>query len=224
MRQGLADHFRSHPHRGSMIVHPERKIIYMKSAKTAGTSILRKTLEPQVGGFIHEKDEPDQFAGWLQNIDDTALGEYFIFCVVRNPWDRFSSLAAYFDIPLAQLCSDFANLCANNDALAAHALPQHIYTHLEQHEGAQTFCDLIVSFENLDAEMQPVFKRFELPVKRLTKANQSQKRHYSTNFSVVEVNWVRKHYQTDIDLFGYTFENAPKQSAFGRLMTALRRG
>src|SRR5690348_4048323 len=104
---GLADYLRTFEHPGGIIVSEERKFIYMKAPRTAGTSILRKVLEPAIPGMIHEKDAPEAFAAWKRRITDERLAEYFIFSFVRNPWDRFVSIACYFKLSVAQLARQF---------------------------------------------------------------------------------------------------------------------
>ena len=84
-RTGLASYLRSHEHPGGIIVCKQPKIIYMKSTKTAGTSILCATLEKKVSGIFHFKNQSDQFQKWVSHITDDELEEYYIFSVVRNP-------------------------------------------------------------------------------------------------------------------------------------------
>ena len=87
-REGLAEYLRSHEHPGGIIVCEQPKFVYMKPTKTAGTSILRAGLEKRVPGIFHHKDRPEKFAEWINRITDDELEDYYIFTVVRNPWDR----------------------------------------------------------------------------------------------------------------------------------------
>lgn len=100
-KNGLTKYFQNHPHQRGIIVSPKKKFIYMKPAKTAGTSILRGILEVHFQDIIHKKDHPKKFLRWLKNLSDEKLDGYFIFSVCRNPWDRVVSIAHYFDISLA---------------------------------------------------------------------------------------------------------------------------
>lgn len=206
MRNGLADHLRRHPHTGAMMVHPERRVLYMKAAKTAGTSIMRKTLEPQLPGMVYKKGKPDEFANWLENIDDAQLRDYFIFAVVRNPWDRFSSLAAYFDLDIRKLSQDFDELVSDNETLRIHAFPQVLYTHMD----GTSFCDTIVRFEHLDEHMRAVWPRYGVEVAQVPHANRSRKRHYSHGYDAQLRDWVATKYADDIAAYGYGFEHAEK--------------
>ena len=63
-RTGLTDYLRNHEHPRGIIVCPEKKFIYMKATKTAGTSVLRGVLEPQISSIFHQKDQPEIFQNW----------------------------------------------------------------------------------------------------------------------------------------------------------------
>ena len=200
--QGLADYLRNHEHPGGIIVHPATRTIYMKPCKTAGTAILRKTLQPRVPGFVLKKDTPQEFSAWLNALTDDDLADYFIFSVIRNPWDRLSSNATYFGQSLADLVENFDRYRTQDPVLREHVLPLTNYTHLD----GKPFCDLIVRFENLEQELQPVFARFGLSVDQMERANASQKSHYSAHYDDKLIAWVGERYRSDIESFGYEFE------------------
>jgi len=83
-KTGLTTFFKNHPHKEGIIVSEQKKFIYMKPTKTAGTSILRHFLEKEIKDIFHLKDHPKEFLFWLNAITDKELEEYFIFAVVRN--------------------------------------------------------------------------------------------------------------------------------------------
>lgn len=107
-RDGLADFLRRHAHAGGIIVCESRRFLCMKPCRTGGTSLLREFLEPRVPGIIHQKDHPKEFREWMSRITDDSLREYFIFSVIRNPWDRAVSIATYFRTPLAKFAQYLA--------------------------------------------------------------------------------------------------------------------
>ena len=207
-RQGLTDYFRKHPHQRGIIVCPERKFIYMKSAKTAGSSILRGLLEKQIQGIIHQKDHPREFAAWLDQIDDRELETYFVFSVVRNPWDRAVSISRYFDLPLKEFLKNHQKL-TRQEPIRSHALPQSIYTHNDQ----GLFVDMICRVESLQSDMNLVFDQIGLPRQVLPFLNVSNRRHYSEYYSDSEINLVADIYADDIRNYGYLFQRREKEAA-----------
>jgi len=210
-RTGLTDFFRNHEHPRGIIVCPEKKFIYMKATKTAGTSVLRGVLEPQIPNTFHQKDQPELFQAWLDNIDDKELEDYFIFAIVRNPWDRLVSITSYFDIPLDDFLNRFEYYC-QDEKIRIHSLPLHIYTHT----GGVQFVDSICRFECLQPDMNLVFDQINLPRTRLPYMNTSDHQHYSTYYNQEKIDQVEKLYEKDITYYGYMFEdNYPGKTSSG---------
>lgn len=204
-REGLADYFSSFVHRwGGICVCEERKFIYMKPAKTAGTSILRHVLEPNVVGIIHEKNHPDAFQTWLNRVTDQELESYFIFSVVRNPWDRLVSITSYFQISPQDFIRDFS-VYQETPIIRLHSLPQAIYTHRQ----GQPFVNQICRFETLQADFNLVCDRIGLERQQLPVVNRSLHAHYSRYFTLEGRERVHEIYQEDIAYFGYMFEQLP---------------
>jgi hypothetical protein len=199
----------------------------MKATKTAGTSILRGILEQQIDGIIHQKDHPQQFQDWMTELTDEALEDYFIFSIVRNPWDRVVSIASYFDIPLKKFLEDFDHYC-EDDRIRIHALPLHIYTHLSGYQ----FADMICRFEALQPDMNLVFDKIGLQRVRLPYLNPSDHHHYSLYYGSEEIDLVKNLYQKDITYYGYMFEEgtpaqnrkSDRNSFFERIQGKFRSG
>ena len=201
-KSGLSRYFSNHIHPRGIIVCPERKFIYMKATKTAGTSVLRGVLEPKISGIIHQKDHPQEFQTWLDGITDEILADYFIFTIVRNPWDRVVSITSYFDIQLSEFLHRFDHYC-KDDRVRIHSLPLHLYTHYN----GQQFADSICRFESLQQDINQVFDRINLPQTQLPFMNPSDHQHYSTYYGPDEIDLVGDLYQEDISYYGYTFNN-----------------
>jgi hypothetical protein len=226
-RTNLKQYLSTHQHIRGIIVSPERKFIYMKATKTAGTSILRGILEQQIDGIIHQKDHPQQFQDWMTELTDEALEDYFIFSIVRNPWDRVVSIASYFDIPLKKFLEDFDRYC-EDDRIRIHALPLHIYTHLSGYQ----FADMICRFEALQPDMNLVFDKIGLQRVRLPYLNPSDHHHYSLYYGSEEIDLVKNLYQKDITYYGYMFEEgtpaksrkSDRSSFFERIQGKFRSG
>jgi hypothetical protein len=173
----------------------------MKAPRTGGTSILRKVLEPRIPGIIHFKDNPKEFSAWLARVTDAHLNEYFIFSFVRNPWDRFVSIACYLDIPLIRMAKEF-NTLRKQEPLRSHSLPLYGYAHCN---GAR-FADFIGRFENLQADFDRVCKRLGLPRTRLPRVSRTDHEHYARYYDANVRRIVARLYADDIKAFGYRFD------------------
>jgi hypothetical protein len=211
-RLGLTKFLRNHPHPRGIIVCPERKFIYMKATKTAGTSVLRGVLEPSIEGIYHQKDHPQEYQNWLDGLNDEILDDYFIFAIVRNPWDRIVSIATYFDIPLDDFLYRYDYYCQDK-RIRIHSLPLHIYTHKNEEQ----YVDMICRFEALQPDMNLVFDQIGLSRTQLPYHNPTDHHHYSTYYGPDEVELVEKLYQKDITYYGYMFnDNYPGKTSKGK--------
>ena len=211
-RTGITDYLKNHEHPRGIIVCPEKKFIYMKATKTAGTSVLRGVLMPQLSSIFHQKDQPEMYQDWLDKINDKVLEDYFIFTIVRNPWDRVISITSYFDIPLDDFLNKFDYYC-QDERIRIHSLPLCLYSH----NGESQFVDTICRFESLQPDMNLVFDRINLPRTRLPFLNTSKHQHYSTYYKQDEIDQVEKLYEKDIRNSGYMFEdNYPEKTSSGK--------
>ncbi len=206
-KKGLSKYLSTFPHLGGIVVCPERKFIYMKPTKTAGTSILRNLLEKQVPNIIHYKDHAGEFNEWLSYINDDLLEEYFIFSVVRNPWDRFVSISSYFKIPFHDFLHNF-EMYQKREEILTHSLPLHLYTHIN----GDRFVDVICRMETLQDDMNLVMDKIGLRRQKLPHVNRSKHKQYTRLYSDEDKDLVAKLYAMDIDIFGYRFEKVRTSS------------
>ena len=78
----------------------------------------------------------------------------------------------------------------------AHLYPQYIYVG----DGVDVY-----RYENFTSDLQKILTRFEI-AKAIPSVNKSGHQHYSTYYSEMTREIVRKIYAEDIRRFGYTFE------------------
>lgn len=220
-RHGLQKYFLSLGERPGIIVCPDRKFIYMKPPRTAGTSILRNFLEKTIDGIINIKDHKSEFLEWIEHVSDQELEEYYIFTVVRNPWDRFISTAKYLDIPMAKLVEGWS-MYQEDSNVAVHTKPLHYFTH----NNGKRFVDTICRLETLQPDMSLVCDHLGIDRVILPHVNATKHEHYSRYFKENEIEFVRKIYALDIKYFGYEFEEKRQKHYHGEqsnLISKLRK-
>jgi hypothetical protein len=186
------------------MVNPKRKWIYTKPCRTAGTSIFRYCLERHFyDEMVWEKNKPREFMAWLDGMDDGQLTDYFIWSVVRNPWDRVVSITEYLNIPLAHFVQRWKH-CRRDPSVAMHSHPQVIYAY----HGKERFADLVCSFEQLDKDFAHVAREIGLPDGlTLSKTSRTSHGHYSSYYDTYLRKRVAKIYAKDIELFGYGYDH-----------------
>jgi hypothetical protein len=186
------------PHKG-IIVNKEEKSIYMKPAKTAGTSVLRHFLEPEIGGFINIKDNKVEFLNWLNDITDEDLKGYYIFATVRNPYTRFSSLASYFGHTVENLCKSFEDVC-KDEIFREHSHPLSMYTHVN----GVCFVDQICRVENLSCDFSNVISALNIKTTKSIPVVNTSKNNGIDDFKTPEsIRFVNEFYGRDFELLNY---------------------
>lgn len=200
-RDGLKQHFTSLGSRPGIMACPDRKFIYMKPTKTGGTSIYRNTLQKLVPGMLDMKTNPTEFSEWFDELNDETLETYYIFSVVRNPWDRIVSVAAYFDIPFKKLVKNFESYRKETE-IEIHTRPLSLYTHLADKPYINQFC----RFESLQADFNLVCDRIGIARINIPHSNRSKHKHYSEYYDQETRELVEELYADDIRHFGYICE------------------
>jgi len=110
MKNELTNHIKNEIGKWHVIYSEDRKFIWLKNAKTAGTSMFRGVMLEEIDDVVSYKANPKEFDKWWDSLTDEKISEYFTFTFVRNPYDR--------------LTSAFSHLVAeNNFELFARAWP-----------------------------------------------------------------------------------------------------
>ncbi len=172
----------------------------MKACKTAGTSIYRGVLKDVFNNVLNVKDSPVEFYAWLGSISDDELSSYYIFSVVRNPYERLLSAATHFNLHLDDLCNRFQDITSDKK-IRTHTLPCNLYTHID---GVQ-FVDDIIKFEALDPDIYKVFYRLRIPDAKLPHMNKTNHLSYRDIFDKKSVDFVKSHYELDLFYYEYSF-------------------
>ena len=196
---GLSTHLKNFPYLGNIVVSKEKKLLYVKPPKTAGTSIARGALVNMIPDIFHLKDNKDTFLNWLNTINDNELDSYYKFIVTRNPYDRFISNSSYLKIPINELIHGLENnTLTGKDEM--HCLPQHIFCHMDD----KIFVNRILRFENLQNEFDSLcdelsMERFVLPFQNKT-IHKSFEHYYDEQLK----ERVYQYYKFDFEKLGYS--------------------
>ena len=215
IREGVSKYLKDHQHTRGIIVSESRNFIYMKPAKTAGTTILRKIFESKIPDIIHQKDNPKKFQKWMCTLSDDKLKNYFVFSVTRNPWDRVVSICSHFNIKVKNFVKNFDNIRQNNEDIKNHSIPVNRYTHVN----GKRFADFICRFETLQSDMNVIMDKIGLQRVKLPVTNKSSRGEYQNYFSDSLAKETSRIYSKDIHHFGYMFGRDKREYGIIERMT-----
>ena len=207
-----------------MIISHKYKFIFIKTRKTAGTS-LEMYLSQYCGsndivtrfGIETKGHEPRNFDGFddphisckeiKSKISPEIWNEYYKFTFERNPWDKMVSWfwhqGTVIDILKDLTFEEFCNKC--KDGL--HTIP----TDFEKYTIDGKICvDFIGKYENLLEDLNSVCQKlglpFEPPLPRLKSEFKINKNHYSNFYNESTKKFVQSIFSKEIEHFGYFFE------------------
>ena len=215
-----------------MIISPGRKFIFVHSPKTGGTS-LALALENRamkddilIGDTPKAKRRAGRLKGltpagrlWkhstLRDIDGVVdPADYFVFTIVRNPWDRLVSLYhwlqtqsfAHPSVQRAQTLSfsDYINHPATQDTFRTHPYTSYVTT-----AAGQTRCDLFARLEDLEASLAPLWAHLGFTC-QVAQVNASQRKaDWRGYYSDADAALIADVCAADIATFGYRFDPKP---------------
>jgi hypothetical protein len=210
-----------------MIVSHKHRFVFLKTRKTAGTS-LEIALSRQCGPDdiitpISDEDEvlrrelggkgPQNWesmpgrravnhmpaSGARRLVGPEVWDEYFKFAVERNPWDQVASSYRYSN-RRPEWNVPFGAFVRSR-RLEKLAKNQHIYR-----LGGQVAVDRVCLFESLVGDLAEVCDLLGLPPMELPHAKASpDRRHYRELYDPSDVEVVRRVFSDTIDTFGYEF-------------------
>jgi hypothetical protein len=204
-----------------MLVSHSHRFIYIKTKKTAGTSVevvLQRyclpegiELEEKTGSVVSAAgivgarlfDDPVN-PDWYNHMPAVEIAEklgadlwarYTKLCVVRNPWDKMVSWYWYHNAGI-----DFRRW-----------LPDHLMSdaHLYRHADGRLAVDFVLRYENLAGDLAEAFRRLRIedpppPLPRL-KSGYRPKGDYRDYYDAATRAMVSALYAREIEEFGYRF-------------------
>ena len=191
-----------------------KKIIFIHIPKTAGTSMIKSI-------FGDVSMEGHRNIKFYQRLFGAHYKNFFIFCFVRNPWDRLYSSYRFlekggvnihdknaYDTYLSGY-NDFEDFVLNgltDDLLknVIHFIPQSNFVCNDKND---VIVDFVGKFEHLDSDV----KKLSVLIKKdinLGHYNQNiNKCNYTDVYTSTMISKVNEVYQLDIDTFRYKFRS-----------------
>jgi hypothetical protein len=214
-----------------MILSHGRRFIFVHIPKTGGTSLAlaleAKAMKDDVliGDTPKARQRRKRIKGmqtsgrlWKHSklvdmyglVDQAQIEAYFVFTIVRNPWDRMVSYyhwlrAQSFEHPAVALAQrlDFSAFLADAGTQASLA-----------HDGALQYvadrggverCDLYLRLEHLDEDMPKLEAGIGLRLGPLPHENRSERMGYRSYYTDADRDLIAGIFAQDIARFGYGF-------------------
>jgi hypothetical protein len=202
-----------------MIISHKYKFIFIKTYKTAGTSIeifLSKhcgPLDVVTPIFPHvEPHIPRNYQGFYNHIPAHAIRDqikrnlwssYFKFCIERNPWDKTLS-----HFHMKRSWKD-GNLTFER-YLSERRFPLGFPKYTEPNDPQKIIVDEVLKYERLDDDLHGVFKRLGIPyfgsLGAYAKSEyRTDRRHYHDVYTAEQASLIGDAFSHELLLHGYKF-------------------
>jgi hypothetical protein len=198
-----------------MIINHKRRFVFVHIQKTAGTSITQALQQ------INGSEKVFRQHSMLHVLDLDKYEDYFLFCFVRNPFDRLVSwwnmmnhkgFQNDFSQYLLSRASSFSEFLDCTDTIhetneGEFPYPKSIafnqLDYITTQEGRMAM-DFIGRFENLEDDFDRICDRIGMKLK-LPHSNAFERRHYREYYTSEDVLKVKSMYRRDLEYFKYEF-------------------
>lgn len=195
------------------MINHEHEFIYVRTAKTASTSLIRALnchwdLDFRYYWNYDEHHQPLDFI--KIHISEEKYNKYFKWSVTRNPYDRAVSIWKYTNKWFSSRRNDFKELTFREflDEEKLISIGVNIESFKIKNGNISEFtegCDFICRFENLQNDFFKVCNILNIPPKIIPHHNRSSYKHYSLYYDKETYKIVTEKYQKDLDYFKYSF-------------------
>jgi hypothetical protein len=209
-----------------MIISHKYKFIFIKTRKTAGTSIevalekfcdqydIVSELRPSIKG--HTPRNYDGFYGHISaleiksKISNEIWNSYFKFTFERNPWDKKVSLFWWDHKNREKYKNNFREYCINNKKINGEGSDFSLYS-----IDGKIVVDVVGRYENLENDFANICKKLNIPFNEKLTREKSYTRlvqnHYSEYYDHETIEKIREEFLKEIEFLGYKFEQKSKE-------------
>lgn len=196
----------------SLNAYISKKAVFIHIPKTAGISLIKSIYGENIDIGGHRK------LTYLKKLMPGDFNDYFVFTIVRNPWDRLYSAFKFmmkgginihdenaYNIHLSEIKTfeEFVLQWLNEENIQhiIHFYPQSWF--LKNKEG-EIEIDFIGKFETLQSDFAEIADRMNVKTK-LKHLNKGDGKPYKGVYTDKMIEKVRDLYHEDIELFNYSF-------------------
>jgi len=215
-----------------MIISHKHQYIFVHIPKTGGTS-LTLALENRVGKddiLIGDtpkalrrrkrlKDVNSRGRLWKHStltdiyglVSAQDISRYFIFTLVRNPWDRMVSYYHWlreqgFDHPSVGLAKALEFSAFLNHPMTVQAVSASAYSSYLKDEDGHERCDMFLRLEHLAEDLPALAERLGFRLPEMPHSNPSQRlADWRGYYSDHDADLIGRMCSADIERFGYRF-------------------
>lgn len=196
-----------------MIISHKYKFIFIKTLKTAGTSIevdLNKVLgETDIVTEIYPPEEgciPKNYMGYMshmsamrvkERVDPVVWNEYFKFCVEREPVDKV--ISHYCMLKNSPFLSQYWRNLTFDGYMAKREFPVDTFRYTD--ENGELIVDKILKYEDLENEFEDVTRELGLNLKLTSRAKSGYRKDLKITEEQAEI--IYKEFSSSNKYTGY---------------------
>lgn len=200
------------------IISKPHRFVFIHIPKTAGGSV-RQALMRDAKGKKPSGIYQHASATTIRDLDKIRFNKYFSFTIVRNPWARMWSI---YKFNLERKGKGHKDVGNSFDDFLMRKKRTHNWaktfidpnTPMQRRpqtdwildEDGKVIVDYIGKFETLKTSLKEICARINIPVPSLIKTHKtSDIIPYTQAYSQQGIDFIANHFKTDIEQFGYTF-------------------
>jgi len=144
-------------------------------------------------------------------VSQTQIETYFVFCMVRNPWDRIVSHYHWlkeqrFDHPSVSLSKSHGFSNYLNHPLTQNTMKSNPYKSYVQDRAGHDMCSLYIRLEHFGEDVKPLENHLGFSLGKLPLENTSLRdMDYRSYYSAEDADLVGRMCSVDARQFGYRF-------------------
>jgi len=202
-----------------MVISHKFKFIFIKTAKTAGTSIevflsrhcgpddiltpIVPPLKPhRARNYADQGFSNHMTAREVRTVVSSEIWDnYFKFCVERNPWDK--TLSHYHMMKYRA-----GGTLTLEEYFSRGRFSQNIEKYTDS--AGNVMLDKVAKYENLDRELSDIFRCLGIPfsgtlLEKAKSEYRKDRRHYRTVFTAEQSQMIAELFEAEIAMHGYHF-------------------